>query len=416
VPERSTSNINDFQIELFYSGVIAINFLEVAAGDGIAGISEGSGEPPTFIESDLSTMATCGGTECFDGVLGPGEDLIDCGGPCPPCQCLTDPECNDGLFCTGVESCSGYGFCTASGDPCSGDICKESDDTCVECLNDTHCNDLQFCNGVEICLYDNTCMSGPVPCPWTTCNEGGDSCIICDNDGTCEPLEDCYNCPNDCMSNSDMYCGNDICEVADGETCLSCPEDCNGEQTGLLIYQYCCGDGVTGNNAVTCSDSRCTADGNTCTMTENLLSCCGDGTCEDIEEVGNCPADCTMMVPGEAGAGAWLMIEGFDQATGMMSLSHGVPCGAADHVIQYGELSRANLESYNWGGQECHIGMSGAYDWPTTGTPDSVFFVVVADNGLEEGSYGQSSYGFERPEDTASATCQCVQNLQYACE
>jgi hypothetical protein len=40
----------------------------------------------------------------------------------------------------------------------------------------------------------------------------------------------------------------------------------------------------------------------------------------------------------------------------------------------------------------------------------------VANNGLEEGSYGQSSYGFERPEDATSATCPAVQNLQYACE
>jgi hypothetical protein len=416
VPERSTSNINDFQYELFFSGVIAINFLEVAATDGIAGLSDGSGEPPAFIESDLSTMPTCGGTECFDGVLGPGEELIDCGGPCPPCQCLTDGECDDGLFCTGVESCNEYGFCNASGDPCTGQQCKEDDDICVDCLEDAHCNDGQFCNGVEMCHYDNTCMAGPVPCPWTTCNEGSDSCIICDNDGTCEPLEDCHNCPNDCMSNSDVACGNSICEVADGETCISCPEDCNGQQHGLLIYQYCCGDGHTGNNAVTCSDDRCTADGNTCTMEQSLLSCCGDGTCEDIEDVGNCPADCTMVVPGEAGAGAPLMVESFDQATGMMSLSYGVPCGAADHAIQYGVLSRANLESYAWSGQECHIGMSGLHDWATAGAPDSLFFVVVADNGLEEGSYGQSSYGFERPEDTAAVTCQCVQNLQYACE
>jgi hypothetical protein len=122
------------------------------------------------------------------------------------------------------------------------------------------------------------------------------------------------------------------------------------------------------------------------------------------------------MVPGEAGGGTWLMVEGFDRATGLMSISYGVPCAAADHTIRYGELSRANLESYSWSGEECHLGMSGIYDWPTTGTPEAIFFVVVADNGLEEGSYGQSSYGFERLEDTASATCQYDQNLQYACE
>jgi hypothetical protein len=194
--------------------------------------------------------------------------------------------------------------------------------------------------------------------------------------------------------------------VADGETCISCPEDCNGLQTGLLLYQYCCGDGVAGNNAVTCADARCTAQGNTCSTVQILLHCCGDATCEDIETTGNCPADCTATVPGEAGAGAPLMVEGFDQATGLMSISYGVPCAAMDHTIQYGELSRANLESYSWSGQECDLGTSGVYDWATAGKP----------NDLEEGSYGQSSYGFERAEDATSPTCPTAQNLQYACE
>jgi hypothetical protein len=110
------------------------------------------------------------------------------------------------------------------------------------------------------------------------------------------------------------------------------------------------------------------------------------------------------------------MVEGFDQATGLMSISFGVPCAAADHTIQYGELSRANLESYSWSGQECALGASGLYDWATGGTPDALFFVVVANNGVEEGSYGRSSYGFERAEDATSTSCPAPQNLQYACE
>jgi hypothetical protein len=122
------------------------------------------------------------------------------------------------------------------------------------------------------------------------------------------------------------------------------------------------------------------------------------------------------MVPGEAGAGAPLIVEDFDQATGMMSISYGVPCAASDHTIEYGELSRANLESYSWSGQECALGTDGVYDWATGGAPASLFFVVVANNGEEEGSYGRSSYGFERAEDATSVACPATQNLQYACE
>jgi hypothetical protein len=416
VPEYGSSNSNDFQIELFFNGVISINYLDIAATDGLAGLSDGSGIPPVFYETDLSGMNSCGGTPCSDGVLGEGEDLIDCGGPCPACQCLSDGECEDYLYCTGSESCNDYGRCVAGADPCPGTMCKESSDNCVDCLGDVDCDDGQFCNGVERCHYDNSCATGPVLCPWTTCDDVGDVCIICDNDGSCEPGEDCANCPNDCIKASNALCGNGICEAADGESCVSCPDDCEGKQNGTLANQYCCGDGIAGNNPVTCDDARCTAGGSACLMVENLAYCCGDLTCEDAETLSNCPADCTATVPGEAGAVTMLLVTGYDPASGLVSISFGVPCAAVDHTIQYGELTRANLESYGWAGQECGIGAGGFYDWATGGTPDSLFFVVVANNGLEEGSFGRSSDGFERLEDSTSATCPMPQNLQYRCD
>ena len=357
-------------------------------------------------------MVSCGGAPCLDGVLGEGEERIDCGGPCPACDCLSDGECTDALYCSGSESCNEYGVCVTTGNPCTGGLqCKESSNTCVDCLADSHCDDGQFCNGVERCNYDNSCADGPVPCPWTTCNDSSDVCIICDNDGNCEPGEDCDNCPNDCSKESNAECGNGICEVADGESCISCIQDCNGRQSGIPSVQFCCSDGTVGTNPVTCADARCSDFGFSCSTVSNLVSCCGDATCEASEDTGNCPADCTAVVPGEAGS---LQVTAFDRASGVMSISFGSPCAASDHTIQYGELS--TLASYGWSGQECALGAGGLYDWATGGTPDALFFVVVANNGLEEGSYGQSSYGFERPEDATSATCPAAQNLQYACE
>ena len=147
-----------------------------------------------------------------------------------------------------------------------------------------------------------------------------------------------------------------------------------------------------------------------------LAYCCGDSTCNDIESVGNCPADCTAVVPGEAGGGAYLQVTGFDPTTGMMSISFGVPCGAADHTLEYGELTHANLASYSWSGQECGLGMTGAYDWSTAGGPEAMFFVVVSNNTVDEGSYGTSSKGLERPADVTSVTCPTPQNLQYTCD
>lgn len=61
--------------------------------------------------------------------------------------CETDNECDDGLYCTGVETCDN-GSCVATGDPC-GDgspICDEDNDVCVECLSDDNCTEGQYCD------------------------------------------------------------------------------------------------------------------------------------------------------------------------------------------------------------------------------------------------------------------------------
>ena len=54
VPEFSLENANTFQVEIFYNGKIRITYLDIAAGDGLVGLSEGSGLPPYFVESDIS--------------------------------------------------------------------------------------------------------------------------------------------------------------------------------------------------------------------------------------------------------------------------------------------------------------------------------------------------------------------------
>jgi len=54
VPELGTSNGNSFQIEIFFNGTIRITWLDIAAPDGLVGLSEGIGLTPYFVESDLS--------------------------------------------------------------------------------------------------------------------------------------------------------------------------------------------------------------------------------------------------------------------------------------------------------------------------------------------------------------------------
>ncbi|MBN2019065.1 MAG: S8 family serine peptidase [Sedimentisphaerales bacterium] len=59
VTEYGRSNSNTFQIELFYEGQIRLSWLSIDAEYGITGISEGLGEPPDLIQSDLSEYGLC---------------------------------------------------------------------------------------------------------------------------------------------------------------------------------------------------------------------------------------------------------------------------------------------------------------------------------------------------------------------
>jgi subtilisin family serine protease len=60
VPEFSLFNANSFQVEMFYNGKIRITYLDIAASDGLIGLSEGYGFPLYFVESDLSEYCVVG--------------------------------------------------------------------------------------------------------------------------------------------------------------------------------------------------------------------------------------------------------------------------------------------------------------------------------------------------------------------
>jgi hypothetical protein len=104
----------------------------------------------------------------------------------------------------------------------------------------------------------------------------------------------------------------------------------------------------------------------------------------------------------------------WNSGTGEIDFSYTPACDATDHTVYYGDL--ANIATYDWSDAACNVGISGNASF-NPGAMDNMFFVVVANNSLEEGSYGQDSGGLERPEDIGTPTCDHVQNLaQVTCE
>ncbi len=101
-------------------------------------------------------------------------------------------------------------FFGTTGSSYTSDICV--DDITVDvtpaqpCNNDPECDDGVFCNGAETCV-GNLCQPGTYPCPGQACDEGTDTCFAaeCTVDGDCDDLDDCtvdtcvdYVCYNDC--------------------------------------------------------------------------------------------------------------------------------------------------------------------------------------------------------------------------
>jgi hypothetical protein len=118
--------------------------------------------------------------------------------------------------------------------------------------------------------------------------------------------------------------------------------------------------------------------------------------------------------PGEA---TLLTVNGYDAATGNLSIAYVPACDTADHHIEFGLLQDVSGPAY--AGQECGVGTSGNYDAFNPG-PQSYFFIVVGNDGVDtEGSYGMSlidGVSDERMEDTSDPGCAYVQDLSQRCD
>lgn len=212
-----------------------------------------------------------------------GTGLID--------GCRVDSDCDDGVFCNGIEACDG-GTCQA-GDPVCACGCHEDLDTCYECCSDAECDDGDECT-TDACT-DGNCAHVPGDC------DDGDSCTNdacvdgdcthvardCDDGDACTDdvctNGSCAHAARDC--NDGVDCTADGCDAAAGGCTHTdaCPvgQQCDAATSeciplGCAVDTDCPDDGIYCNGDPYCFDGECAhLDGN--------AACENIGPCDEME-------------------------------------------------------------------------------------------------------------------------------------
>ncbi|MCH9003373.1 MAG: hypothetical protein IIC02_12435 [Planctomycetes bacterium] len=160
---------------MFYLAGNAINNDRLAIDDAHVEFGE---QDTIYLDAQSATA----GDTCGDGKQNNGEAGIDCGGPCPDCECLADADCDDG-------------------DDCTDNLC--TDNQCVDneiadcCRDNSECDDTNPCTSdsceslsctsqaiVGCCLADVECDDGD-DCKDDVCNAG-----VCENTNNTDACDD----------------------------------------------------------------------------------------------------------------------------------------------------------------------------------------------------------------------------------
>ena len=159
--------------------------------------------------------------------------LIDSANTCDA-LCFSDGDCDDGVYCNGVETCVAY-------------TCQPG--TPVDCPDDG-----LFCNGDEFCDEDaKVCGSSGDPCAPLLCDEENDRCIPLsdmDGDGIPDIHDNCPVTPNPGQEDSYPPGGNGIGDACECEGDFTCDGDVDGSDVFLFksafgrnpLYNPCTGD------------------------------------------------------------------------------------------------------------------------------------------------------------------------------
>ena len=311
-------------------------------GESSSGTTDTGGGMPCAEDVDCDDLLPCNGVETCDGSFCVAGTPTVCNDdvPCTVDSCSDldggvctfspdDAACDDGLFCTGAESCDvsldcqpGQAIVCDDGVACTMDSCDEDSDACAFAADHASCQDGTFCNGEEVCDGAQDCIDGPavdcndlVACTNDTCNEGTDQCdhaaddqqcdngVFCDGVESCDAIAGCGDGQAVACASDGVPCTVDQCNEND-DACESVPNNnaCNGGQfctlNGCIAGAQCtiqngvlgnpaCDDGLGCNGAELCFDLP----GNIDQCQPGAPLVCGDAfacTFDSCVEPGNC--------------------------------------------------------------------------------------------------------------------------------
>jgi len=155
---------------------------------------------------------------CADGDVCNGSETCSA---LTGCQAGVLLACGDSTFCNGAELCDPELGCGSGLDPCPLSVCDEDAMACVACTSDAECDDGLYCSGVETCLASGLCqLAAPIVCDdglsctddW--CDEGTESCGVAMVESACDDGNECT--VDTC--HRDLDCRNvDVCTGGSAE-------------------------------------------------------------------------------------------------------------------------------------------------------------------------------------------------------
>ena len=207
-----------------------------------------------------------------------------------------DAACDDGLHCTGAESCDpvlgcqpGTPVACDDGVGCTADSCDEGAGGCVFSPDDALCDDGLFCTGAEGCDALSGCVSAGDPCAAAglVCDEAGDGCVACTDDASCDDGLFC-NGAERCLEGSCVPQADFSCD--DG---LACTADSCDEAADACVFSPdpgACDDG-----------DACTADACDALLgcTHTFLDADQDGVCDAQDACPQDPEDRCQACPDQ---------------------------------------------------------------------------------------------------------------------